>query len=378
MATFRKLKSGNWQARVSQDGKEFSIGTYKTKKEAEIQAAKAEERIYYGQTLNDKNKKFEDVVHEWLTHKKNDLKDSTFKQYNSVAKTHILPFFGHFKLMNVKRPTINTWLNKHLEDGYSKGARVRYLMILRNIFHYAVYEMEYLEKDPTTKLRVPVKDSAGEEKEVKYYSLDELNKLLDFMESYRHQRFKEYQLYLMLIDFLSQTGLRISEALALRWSDLTGDKLKVERQTSRDDNNQLILTSLKNSSSYRTIKLDGELVKKLRKFQMLQNEMILKYPAFKKNKDNIIFQNSAAKYLTPSTVREMFVKYCKKAGVPYKGTHVFRHTHAVLLLEAGANIKYVSKRLGHKSIKTTADVYLDITDKMEDEELQKFTSHIKR
>ncbi|MED4174353.1 tyrosine-type recombinase/integrase [Halalkalibacterium halodurans] len=59
------------------------------------------------------------------------------------------------------------------------------------------------------------------------------------------------------------------------------------------------------------------------------------------------------------------MKYCKKAGVEYKGTHGFRHTHAVLLLESGASIKFVSKRLGHKTIKTTADTYLDITEKIE-------------
>ncbi|MDH6352832.1 hypothetical protein M2298_004849 [Brevibacillus sp. 1238] len=46
MATFRKLPSGRWQARVSRDGDEFSIGTFKTKKEGEIEAAKVEERIY--------------------------------------------------------------------------------------------------------------------------------------------------------------------------------------------------------------------------------------------------------------------------------------------------------------------------------------------
>jgi integrase len=52
--------------------------------------------------------------------------------------------------------------------------------------------------------------------------------------------------------------------------------------------------------------------------------------------------------------------------------------HAVLLLESGASLKYVSNRLGHKTIKTTADTYLDITEKIEEDELQKFASYIKR
>ncbi|MGJ9384313.1 tyrosine-type recombinase/integrase [Salipaludibacillus sp. CF4.18] len=63
-----------------------------------------------------------------------------------------------------------------------------------------------------------------------------------------------------------------------------------------------------------------------------------------------------------------------KAQMPYG----FRHTHAVLLLESGASLKYVANRLGHKTIKTTADTYLDITEKIEEDELQKFASYTKR
>jgi integrase len=70
--------------------------------------------------------------------------------------------------------------------------------------------------------------------------------------------------------------------------------------------------------------------------------------------------------------------YHKQAGVEYKGTLVFRHTHAVLSLEAGAGLKFVSNRLGHKTIKTTADVYLDITEKIEEDELQKIASYTQR
>jgi site-specific recombinase XerD len=110
---------------------------------------------------------------------------------------------------------------------------------------------------------------------------------------------------------------------------------------------------------------------------MKQNEMILAYKRFHQNEDEIIFQNYLGNYLTPSTVRESIQHYCELAGVEYKGTHCFRHTHAVLLLESGASIKFVSQRLGHKTIKTTADTYLDITEKIEEDELKKFASYTK-
>lgn len=386
MATFRQLKSGRWQARVSKEGKEFSIGTFRTKKEAQIEAAKVEERIYYGQTLNDRNMLFEEVSNEWLNNYKIlTVKDTTFEQLEVIVRLHINKYFGSKRISLIKRSDIRKWMNKYAamrdEEGneeYAVGSRIKHLSVLKSIFHYAVHEMEILEKNPADKLRVPVKDNTAITEGVKYYSLEELNKLLDYMKDLRHQRFKEYQIYYMLMYFLSQTGLRISEALALKWNDLEENMLNVDKQITRDNNNKVKLTTLKNQSSYRSIRLNDELVRELKKFKIRQNEMILKYKNFRKNDDDIIFQNYNGNYLTPSIIRESLQKYCKFAGVDYKGTHCFRHTHAVLLLEAGASIKFVSDRLGHKTIKTTADTYLDITEKIEEDELSKFSSYTSR
>lgn len=386
MATFRKLKSGRWQARVSKEGAEFSIGTFRTKKEAEIEAGKVEERIYYGQTLNDRNMLFEEVADEWLNeNKKANVKESTFEQLEVIVRLHILPFFKNKRIMRIQRAELKRWIQQYIElvddegnEKYSFGSRLKYLSVLKSIFHYAVYELEVLEKNPADKLRVPVQDSVSIKKTVKYYSLIELNTLLDFMKAYKHQRFGDYQLYFTLMYFLSQTGLRISEALALKWTDIKEGKLTVERQTRRNDINELKITTLKNTSSYRTIGLNEELLREMKKFKLRQNEMILGKEAFRKNEDGIIFQNYLGNYLTPSTVRDSIRDYCKKADVDYKGTHGFRHTHAVLLLESGASIKFVADRLGHKTTKTTTDTYLDITEKIEEDELKKFASYTTR
>lgn len=384
MATYRQLKSGKWQARVSKDGKEFSIGTFIKKKEAQLAAAKVEERIYYGQTLSDRHMLFNEVIDEWLKYKKKNVKETTFEQLEVVARLHIRPFFGNKHVMKIRRKDISDWIDKYATlktrygKSYSYGARLRYLSVMKSMLHYAVYELEALEKNPADKLKVSIQDSVQLNKDdVKYYSLSELNQLLDYMKTYKHQRYGEYQLYYMLMYFLSETGLRISESLALRWSDLENDRITVERQISRDNNNNLKISSLKNTSSYRTIKIDDDLIKELKKFKIKQNEMILSNKHFKKNEDDIIFQNYLGNYLTPSTVRDSIKNYCEKAGVDYKGTHVFRHTHAVLLLESGATIKFVSDRLGHKTIKTTSDTYLDITEKIEEDELEKFALYKK-
>ena len=46
-----------------------------------------------------------------------------------------------------------------------------------------------------------------------------------------------------------------------------------------------------------------------------------------------------------------------KAGLPYRKYHATRHTYATWLLETGADLRWVSARMGHASLKQTADTY---------------------
>ena len=46
--------------------------------------------------------------------------------------------------------------------------------------------------------------------------------------------------------------------------------------------------------------------------------------------------------------------------------HMLRHTHATMLLESGANIKDIQRRLGHKNISTTLDIYSHVTSGMQE------------
>ncbi len=50
--------------------------------------------------------------------------------------------------------------------------------------------------------------------------------------------------------------------------------------------------------------------------------------------------------------------------------------YAVLRRESGASLKYVSERLGHPSIKTTADKYLHVTKKIEDQAMEMYLRYV--
>lgn len=52
--------------------------------------------------------------------------------------------------------------------------------------------------------------------------------------------------------------------------------------------------------------------------------------------------------------------------------HGLRHTHAVLILESGVDMKYVQERLGHGSIQITSDIYAHISKKIETDNMEKY------
>ena len=58
--------------------------------------------------------------------------------------------------------------------------------------------------------------------------------------------------------------------------------------------------------------------------------------------------------------------------------HSLRHTHATLLLEKGANIKDIQRRLGHSKLSTTMDTYSHVTENMRNSTVSIFETIIEK
>ena len=84
-------------------------------------------------------------------------------------------------------------------------------------------------------------------------------------------------------------------------------------------------------------------------------------------KDNGIFEGT-------DTCKYPFKVIHYELGIPCR-FHDFRDTHATRLIEAGADIKAVSKRLGHSTIETTYNIYVRVTSQMEKEIVSKFENY---
>lgn len=64
--------------------------------------------------------------------------------------------------------------------------------------------------------------------------------------------------------------------------------------------------------------------------------------------------NEPLKY---SEVNELFKKYCKRLGIPYRSSHKARKTYISSLLDGGVNINTVRKQVGHADERTTYKSY---------------------
>lgn len=78
-----------------------------------------------------------------------------------------------------------------------------------------------------------------------------------------------------------------------------------------------------------------------------------------------------------SSLFNAFPRILKLADINSLPTHSLRHTHAVLILEAGVDMKFLQERLGHGSYQITADVYSHVSKKMETNNTNQYDEYMK-
>lgn len=149
---------------------------------------------------------------------------------------------------------------------------------------------------------------------------------------------------IMVLELLFNTGLRVSELCSLERDNF-----------SLDDDGLRLLVNGKGSKE-RVIQLvTPELLKLSKLYYQTYAQQIHQHSA--------IFYNRNGKRISPQSVQRIINRYLKKLNLQNHITpHMFRHTFATSLLEAGMDIRYIQSLLGHSSIATT-QIYTHVTTK---------------
>lgn len=151
----------------------------------------------------------------------------------------------------------------------------------------------------------------------------------------------------LFFEFLAHTGLRISEAIELRWRDINLSlvpQLTVRRQL-RDGKT----LAPKTAAGRRTIPLSSGMTDRLR--------------AKQGPPDALAFSTTTGRQINRSNLwRKVLKPAPERAGVPSVSFHTFRHTCASLLFANGKNVKQVQAWLGHSDPGFTVRTYIHLMD----------------
>jgi len=158
--------------------------------------------------------------------------------------------------------------------------------------------------------------------------------------------------YPLVIYIAINTGMRLSEILALEWDDIDFKKstISVKRTVHYSTSAGVHTVEPKSESSKRIIKIDTAILLKLKEYKLSS-----------KNKTNL-FLTKQDNLLTPHTYLRWHYSPVRAAANITKGFHALRHTHATFLLAAGIPVVDVSKRLGHSRPSTTMNIYAHVID----------------
>jgi integrase len=160
----------------------------------------------------------------------------------------------------------------------------------------------------------------------------------------------------VFLDVAAATGARRGEILALRWSDINGMTLLIDRSLCQTRDG-LVFKDTKTEEP-RKVELPPSAVASLDAHRLRQAEFRQQFgPDYHTDLD-LIFANPNGTPLNPNSISSTVSRLCRRLGLP-KGAslHVLRHSHASLLLTEGVDIATVSARLGHSSVRTTSDIY---------------------
>jgi integrase len=174
-----------------------------------------------------------------------------------------------------------------------------------------------------------------------------------------------------LWEILLNTGMRPGEAFGLKWSDLEGNKIRIQRAVVESrEKGRYTLGEPKTKKSKRTVTLAESTLYALRAHRARQaGEMLAAGESY--NRQDFMFATSKGSFLNIHAVDTRWETCVRKSGLPRITLYGCRHTHATVLLMAGVNPKIVSERLGHASIVITLDTYSHVLPDMQDEVVTK-------
>lgn len=257
------------------------------------------------------------------------LSENTISSYRNDISSLLtyLKQSGVDDLSNVKPDFIRDFFGLLKDVGLSRSSVARYFSSLKGFFKY-LHKNNFIEVNPVDKISSPKIDK-------------NLPEVLSFqeVESILNQPDKTTNLGLRdkaLLELFYACGLRVTELINLKESDLFFD--------------EDFIRVFGKGSKQRLVPVGRSAVKWVNEYLTNSRPFLIK----KVKSSSILFLNNRGTKLSRMGIWKIVEKYGKSAGIAiHVHPHIFRHSFATHLLEAGADLRAVQEMLGHADISTT-------------------------
>jgi integrase len=290
-----------------------------------------------------------------IEERKSIVKIRTVKSYTETNERYLLPEFGAMAVRDLTRATIKSFLATKRKR--FSGDTVRIMNALLHLVLSEAVEAEVIPANPIAGLARKLhlgtrKLKRQEDVRTKAMTRTQRDRFLETAAQIR-----PWWTAMWTVQVL--TGLRPGEVYALeeRDVDLESRTLRVARTLAVDDDEATNPTydPTPKGGRARTVDLSGEAVEVLRSH--LKHRRAEKLRGRWREMPTPLFCTLNGSFADPSNIQRAFAAVLKEAKLPHFTPHGLRHTFASLLLQAGIDVYYVSRMLGHMDISLTVATY---------------------
>lgn len=338
---FRRKRDGRWVAMVTMpDGRRRSASA-KSKDGGVVQLRELLRQRDQAIPADPRSVRLGPYLLKWLDDVRPRMAPATWRKHESVVRVHLIPGLGRVRLPELSVADCRDLLSR-LSDGLDPQTVRHVRATLRRSLADALRD-GLVSRNVAALAEAPPMHKA----ERTYLTTPQVRRVID---EARGERL--WPLWVLIVT----TGLRVSEALGLAWSDVGPDSVTVSHQLARIDG-QWVRSEPKTRRSRRTVALIPVAVEALREQRRRQDEERADHP---RPIDSLVFTTPTGGPIHSTNILPDWYRTLARLGLPRVTTHDLRHSAASMMLTAGVPLPVIAEILGHSTIRVTADLYAHV------------------
>jgi integrase len=349
-----KLPSGLLRIDVSlgfrEDGKRDRRAVYgKTEEEVRQKANALQFKNGVGLILEANELTVGSLLDLWLESQKPYLEESSVERYEYELR-HVPERIKKMRVQAVKLADFKPLEASLVAKRIGLGTRRKIFQHLRSAFREAMAQ-EVIVFNPVDAIRVRTTAFDNARKQ------DPVKKALTMEEMDAFLIAAEPNVYFPIFYTMFSLGVRVGEALGLRWEDIDFQKRSISlAQQSKIVRNKVKTGGLKTSFSQRSIPMSDDLAAVLETRRWAQDaQRDLLGAGWTQN--GLVFTTGIGTALDRHAINKQIRLICKESGIRHFSSHACRHTNITALLRDGEKPDVVAKMAGHSGSAITTSIY---------------------